>query len=171
MYWVWDSFDREAVYSNIVVEGSYRSPLTTISTDEDVPMFLVEGEFYTEQKLTVSEWTPDLDALGIEHEGTYAAYKLSVSDYTDDLTVRMRHSDSGKLYIMNDGVPEEIKFTTDGSYIVFKVKNNSSFVFVDSSKVSHKTAVIIASSCAAAVVAGAVTTVIVVRKKKKSKTK
>ena len=72
---------------------------------------------------------------------------------------------------MNDGVPEEIKFTTDGSYIVFKVKNNSSFVFVDSSKVSHKTAVIIASSCAAAVVAGAVTTVIVVRKKKKSKTK
>ncbi len=50
---------------------------------------------------------------------------------------------------MNDGVPEEIKFTTDGSYIVFKVKNNSSFVFVDSSKVSHKTAVIIASSCAA----------------------
>lgn len=171
MYWVWDSFDREAVYSNIVVEGSYRSPLTTISTDEDVPLFLVEGEFYTEQKLTVSEWTPDLDALGIEHEGTYAAYKLSVSDYTDDLTVRMRHSDSGKLYVMNDGVPEEIKFTTDGSYIVFKVKNNSSFVFVDSSKVSHKTAVIIASSCAAAVVAGAVTTVIVVRKKKKSKTK
>ena len=170
MYWVWDSFDRDAVYSNLTVEGKYCSPLTTISTGEDVPMFLVEGEFYSEQKLTVTEWTPDINALGIEvGDSEYKAYKISVSDCDAVLTVRMKHGNSGKLYVIKDGAAEETSFTSDGSYIVFETDNNSSFIIVEGEASSHVAAVIISVSCAAAAAAACV--IIIIVKKKKSRTK
>lgn len=171
MYWVWDSFNRDAIYSNTVVNGQYCAPLTTISSDEEIPMFLVEGKFYTNQTLTVSEWSPELASLGIEADGSYAAYRLSVSNYTDSLVVRMRHESAhgGTLYVIEDGTPIETSFKTDGSYIVFTMKNNSSLIFVDGHEVSHLAEIIIISASAAVLLCAACTVVILSKKRKRKK--
>ncbi len=166
-YWVWDSFDQTAVYENITVEGRYVAPLATISTGEEIPLFLVEGQFYAEQKLTATEWTPDFASLGMEEEiETYAAYKLSVNDYSDDLLVRMRHSGSGKLWLYRDGKLEKLPFTVDGTYIVFTIPNGASFVFIDGKMTTHTVTILVAASIAAVALSGAIVAGMLHRKKR-----
>ena len=55
-YWVWDSFDASAIYYSLTVEGSYRSPIHTLATNETPPLFLVEGTFYEGQALTATAY-------------------------------------------------------------------------------------------------------------------
>lgn len=167
-YWVWDSFDRTAVYANLTVEGTYRAPLTTISTGEEIPLFLVEGQFHTEQKLTATEWTPDFAALGMEEEiETYAAYKLSVNDYENDLRVRMHHAGTGKLWLLHGGTLEKLSFTVDGTYIVFTIPNGASFVFIDGGMPSHTTAILLSVSAAVVALSGILVAGMLLRKRSK----
>lgn len=166
-YWVWDSFDRTAVYTNLTVEGTYRAPLATISTGEEIPLFLVEGQFYTEQKLTATEWTPDFVSFGMEEEiETYAAYKLSVNGYSDDLLVRMHHGGNGKLWLYRDGRLEKLPFTVDGTYIVFTIPNGASFVFIDGKLSTHTTAILISVSAAVVALSAGIVVGMLHRKKR-----
>ncbi len=171
-YWVWNAFDRTAVYANLTVEGAYRAPLTTIYTEEEIPLFLVEGQFYTEQKLTAMEWTPDFAALGMEDEiESCAAYRLFVNDYENDLLVRMRHGGSGKLWLLRDGRLEKLPFTVDGTYIVFTIPNGASFVFIDGRLTSHTTAILISASVASVALSCTIVTGMLHRKRKGKKKK
>lgn len=172
MYWVWDSFDRTAIYANTTVGGKYCAPRTTIATEEEIPLFLVEGSFYAEQKLTATEWTPDFAALGILDEVTdYAAYKLSVNDYDSELLVRMRHDASGRLYLFRDGVLDKLSFTVDGTYIVFTVPNNASIVFIDGRLNNHTTAILVCASAVFLAIAGGIVIGMLRRKTKGQKRK
>lgn len=169
-YWVWDSFDRTAVYANLTVGGAYRAPLTTISTGEEIPLFLVEGRFYAEQKLTATEWTPDFVSLGMEEEiEAYAAYKLSVNDYENDLLVRMRHEGVGGLWLYRDGGLTKLPFTVDGSYIVFTIPNGASFVFIDGKITAHTVSILAAASVAVVALSGAIVAGMLSRRRKKRK--
>ena len=168
-YWKWDEFDNTAVLSSITVEGKYLSPVKVLSSGEDLPLFLVEGDFAQGQELTVSPFEPDPALYEDEGADLLAAYSLSVSDYHSDLTVRMRADKDGDLYVLlPDGNYESLQGKRDGSYIVFDLANGGSFVYLSTGK-RFDAWIVAAAAAAAAAVAAAF--IVIKRKKKKAEKK
>ena len=120
--WVWDAFDAGAVWCDTEVTGAYLAPLKTISSGEEFPLFLVEGEFFAGQSLEV------LPFGGAPEQGEHlGGYTLRVEGYDGPLTVRMR-SDGGEAVFVPDGEGwRELDGEWDGHYLVFGLKNGGSF--------------------------------------------
>lgn len=130
-YWVWDDFNTEAVYYSCTITGSYRNRIPSLSTNEETPLFLVEGLFRDGQFLTAQPYTPDLASIQASEGDVEAAYTLLVSGEAGALTARLRTDATGKLYILNeDGALVQTDYTRDGSYIVFPIENGGSLVFI-----------------------------------------
>ena len=129
MYWKWDSFDAETVYYSMTVEGRYCSPITTLTTAEDPPLFLAQGSFYEGQQLQTVPYSPDSEKLGIPADQVISACTLNISDCKGTLTFRMRASSDLRLFRLNeDGSYSRLDFEADGSYIVFTAPNGSTVV-------------------------------------------
>ena len=166
MYWQWNDFDpNEAVYYSRTVEGEYIRPVTTISTGEDEPLFLAEGTFRDGQTLLAVPFVPDAETLGIDAASILAAYTVRVSDYSEPLTVRMLTSASGSLYTLSEGTLTPLSFTRDGSYIVFRLDNGASIVYL--AQETSRTGWII-GGIAGAPAAAAVVLIIVRKRRKKT---
>ena len=121
--WVWEDFDASAVYCDTEVRGAYLEPIKTLASDEDFPLFLVEGEFYAAQSLEVQ---PSSDA---PEQGEFlGGYTLSVEGYEGLLTVRMRSEGDGAVFARDaEGAWRELESEWDGRYLVFGLPNGGSF--------------------------------------------
>lgn len=167
MYWQWNDFDpNEAVYYSRTVEGEYIRPVTTISTDEDEPLFLAEGTFRDGQTLLAVPFVPDAETLGIDAASILAAYTVRVSGYSEPLTVRMLTSASGSLYTLSEGTLTPLSFTRDGSYVVFRLDNGASIVYL--AQETSRTGWIIGGIAGGAAAAAAVVLIIVRKRRKKT---
>ena len=123
-FWKWDTDELNAVYYSIDVIGKYYNPMTTLSTPEEVPLILVEGQFYEGQELIVEPYSAD----GLEN--LICGYTVEVSDYDRELFVRMFAEENGTLYILQpDGSLEKVQYSTDGRYKTFNLDNSGSFVY------------------------------------------
>ena len=120
-YWVWDSFDQEHIYYSMTIHGSYHKAITSLSTGEDVPKFLVEGSFND---------TQHLQAIPVDSANADESYTLTVNDYEGTLKVRARGEQGGTLYVDNGSGIKEVKYQQDGSYHVFKMENRAIYQFV-----------------------------------------
>jgi hypothetical protein len=130
-YWVWDNVNTDAVYYSCTVTGSYRNLIPTLSTNEDPPLFLVEGAFHSGQILTAQTYTADLETLGASEEDMLGAYTLTVNEASGEMVARMYTTEHGTLYITDaDGVFQPATYTKDGSYIVFTIENGASLVYL-----------------------------------------
>lgn len=121
--WVWDSFDASAIYCDMEVSGAYLEPVKTLSSGEDFPLFLVEGEFFDGQRLDVQPFD------GAPEQGErLGGYTLRVEGSDGPLTVRMR-SESGASIFAPDGSGgwRELESEWDGRYLVFGLENGGSF--------------------------------------------
>lgn len=121
--WVWEDFDASAIYCDTEVSGAYLEPVKTISSGEDFPLFLVEGEFFDGQSLEV------LPFDGAPEQGErIGGYTLRVEGYDGLLTVRMR-SDGGAAVFAPDGEGgwRALESEWDGRYLVFGLPNGGSF--------------------------------------------
>ena len=122
-YWVWDSVDLEHVYADTDVTGRYLAPAHTLSSGEELPRFLVEGEFYEGQSLEVLHFT-----ASDESGGTLAGYTLLVDGFEGTLTVRMRSENGAAILVRGaDGSYAEVPGEWDGRYLVFALENGGSF--------------------------------------------
>ena len=157
--WVWESDGLTDIYHSTDVFGDYYNPASTLSTGEDVPMFLVEGTFYDGMELTVEETVND------SAEGPVSCWRVYVTGYQGELTVRMFAEETGRVYVYGmDGTRREVSASTDGRYKVFKMQNGES---VSYEVIPVK---VIAAGLIAGISAGAVAliaAVIILRKKKK----
>ena len=115
------------------MDGNYHVPSGTIATPEDPPLYLVEGLFYDGQELLAEAITPP------EVDGELLnSVRLSVTGYEEELTVRMLNTAEGTLYrISEDGELSELPYSRDGSYLVFRIPNGSSFCYVENSEGAH----------------------------------
>ena len=166
LYWKWNDFDDDHIYYSQTVEGEYKAPKTTISTNEEVPLFLAEGNFYDGQELTVVPDTEDISISG--EKGTLAgAYKLNVNGADSILKIRMKMPDKGKLYMYSDDKWNSLDYKTDGSYIVFDMKNGGEIAFFKKYHAANIPvwAIITAAVSAAAIIAA----VIIIKKNAKKK--
>ncbi len=127
-YWKWNDFDNNHIYYSQTIEGEYKDPKTTISTNEDIPLFLAEGNFYEGQKLTVRNETSDI-AIEKEKGNLIGAYTININGADSILRIRMKMADKGSLYTLTNGKWTNIDYQTDGSYIVFDMENGGTIAF------------------------------------------
>lgn len=169
MYWQWNDFDpNDAVYYSRTIGGEFIRPVTTISTGEDEPLFLAEGVFRDGQTLLAAPFTPDDETLGIDPEAVLAAYTVRVSDYSEPVTVRMLTANTGSLYTLSDNVLSPLSYDRDGSYIVFRVNNGASIVYLSDG--SSRSGWLIGGIVGGAAALAAVIFLIIRKKRKKSLT-
>lgn len=125
-YWKWDDFKNDSIYASITVKGKYCNPRTSLASEEEIPLFLVEGIFYESQALSVTDFVPASSLVANAETG----YTLQVNDYNGTLTVHMKAAEEdGVLYKIEDDKAVETAYTRDGSYIVFPIENGGSFIF------------------------------------------
>lgn len=167
-YWIWDEFDSSRIVTNMVINGKYENRLSTIqvSSDEKQPAFLAEGDFYPDQKLKIAE-NPDIYGIfgdkAVYYAGTAIVTGHDGDDYTGLITVRMKTSNKGDVYVLNNGVYEKADSKRDGSYVVFKLENGASFAYVES---PVSLLLIVAAAAAVILIVVLIVTAAVVKRKK-----
>ena len=128
LYWKWNDFDNSHIYYSQTVEGEYKEPKTTISTNEEIPLFLAEGNFYDGQELKVVSETEDISVEG--EKGTLVGmYTLRINDADSILKIRMKMAEKGNLYMYSNGKWSGLDYKKDGSYIVFDMENGGKIAF------------------------------------------
>lgn len=124
-YWRWDLDPQERLFTSLTVDGDYYAPKTTLSSSEDPPRLLVEGQFYDGQKLLLTPLS-----LPVQLDPVLSAYTVRVNGYEGDLTVRMLTDTDGTVSVVEeDGKQTPIPSTRDGSYVVFRLENGGSFCY------------------------------------------
>ncbi len=128
-YWVWDAVPEQKIYRSMDITGSFQMPIETLASAEEPPEFLVEGQFYSGQTLTVRPIEMEAE------DKLLRAVSLSVDGYEGPLTARMLTSESGDLFVLRpDGFREALDYRRDGRYIVFEIQNGDSFAYFRSEK-------------------------------------
>lgn len=124
--WQWEDLDPSRITRSMDISGSWSSPLGTLSSGGDLPLYLVEGQFAEDQSLRVEPF-----AIELPGEEILAAAMLSVEGYADTLTVRMRAEGGGRLCRVDaDGALVDIPYEVEKSYLVFPLDNGGSFVYL-----------------------------------------
>lgn len=123
-YWVWQDFNKDNIIYSQTIKGSYKNPLTVLSTKEEVPMFLAEGTFYPDEELQVTQLSAeDIDK---EYEEIIGAYKVQVTgEQVKTLKLHLKAEEKVKVYIKENEQWKEIATQRDGSYLVFDVYNGA----------------------------------------------
>ena len=166
LYWKWNDFDNSHIYYSQTVEGEYKEPKTTISTNEEVPLFLAEGNFYDGQELTVVSKTEDI-AIDGEKGTLLGIYTLNINNANSILKIRMKMADKGNLYTYSDGKWSDLEYKRDGSYIVFDIENGGKIAFFRKHNATDIPIWVIVT--AAISLASIITAVIIIKKHGKKK--
>lgn len=127
-YWFWETFDEKHICYNMTVHGEWKNKITTLHTDEVIPVFLVEGSFNNTDILSV---TPDT-ALQSDIPNTITANRIDVTNEKNKiLTIRYLTEADGILYLLNNNVQQETEYVRDGKYIVFRLENGGKFLYAE----------------------------------------
>lgn len=124
----WDGDVTKKILRNTVFTCVYDDATTTISSGEEPPMILVEGNFREDTKLIVD--TLSLQNVGFDGYKVSSGYSISTSDgYSDKVRVRVR-DEKGKCAAV--GIPDTsgmhvTEAVRDGSYIVFELEKPGGF--------------------------------------------
>ena len=162
--WVWDELDLTAIYCDTEVTGAYLEPVKTLSSGEEFPLFLVEGEFFAGQELIVQPFD------GAPEQGErLGGWTLRVEGYDGPLTVRLR-SDGGAALFAPDGAGgwRAIESEWDGRYLVFGLESGGSFAAVAAKE--RGDALLWAAAGGAALLLAALAGRAILRRKKKDPT-
>ncbi len=129
-YWQWDTFKKDYVCYNQIVDGTWKNLITTLSTGAQKPKFLVEGKFNDQATLEVDKISEESTKnILASKKGTYV-YKLSVrGSKAKKIKVRYHMENDGKLFLVEKKDKKEISYERDGKYIVFSMKNGGVFSF------------------------------------------
>ncbi len=129
-YWQWNTFEKNCVRYNQVVDGTWKNFITTLSTGGQKPKFLVEGKFDDRATLEVDKISEEsTNNILASKKGSYV-YKVSVEgNKTKKIKTRYHMENDGKLYLLEKKNKKEITYERDGKYIVFPMKNGGVFLF------------------------------------------
>ncbi len=162
--WEWDSVPTGAIYENTTVTGHYVMPVPVLTSQEDRPVYLVEGVFSEEQTLSVLDPESPWPDSVLPDPIVLRSAALLVGGYEADLTVHMLAPSGGTLHLLRpDGSWETADYEEDGSYIVFRVPNGATFAYTEISLRSFPLTPVCVG--AGVLIAGSVTLLLLLRTK------
>lgn len=135
-YGVWEEIDKK-VTSNIKINVVYKPYITVISTEEDIPTMLVEGNFLPDDVIKIKQTNELPNDIIVDKKYDYIktyCYELSDNNKNDKYKVRLKDTlDNSITYIIYlDGKQNKlIKPKKEGSYLVFNlIDSKGKFVLI-----------------------------------------
>lgn len=124
----WDNDVTKPIVRNTVFKCVFDNATTTISSGENPPIILVEGNFHSDAKLVVENLSSD--NIHFKNYRVKKGYTIkSTDDYGGKVTVRVRDEKKKCRAVgvmSNDGV-KTIEAHRDGSYMVFELDSMGGF--------------------------------------------
>ncbi|MCR4892386.1 MAG: hypothetical protein K5989_09430 [Lachnospiraceae bacterium] len=123
----WEDVDLSDIRQNVVVNASYTTHSSTIASDEETPVMLIQGDFYQGAALQYERE----DAPKVELPKGYSGaigYRIklgqSFSDDTGDHRVHLLDDDykqGDSAAVLENGVLKPVETVRDGRYVVFNL--------------------------------------------------
>lgn len=118
----WEEFDKDHIKRTIDVNAVYTLLTTTVTSDEDIPLVLIQGEFspFAEIKVDKVESYPNIK----KNEEIIASYKITVEDpereVDKNFKIRLKTPESENIRVMVSTGEEyaSVPFEMDGTYAV-----------------------------------------------------
>ncbi|MBE5039314.1 GLUG motif-containing protein [Ructibacterium gallinarum] len=124
----WDQDVFQPIIRNTDFHALYHDATTTIATDEDPPLMLVEGNFTEDAKLTATQ-IENIAHFGYRYKNI-ASYSFEIiPEYNGKICVHIR-DESGKgnmIGIIRDGEKVLIPCERDGNYLIFELNDEREF--------------------------------------------
>ncbi len=129
---VWPDFPTQDLRRSMVLEISFSSPVTTLSSGEPIPNLLAQGTFSPDAALTTQVLSlPDSPLSGY---APVTAYAYTVTGCgADSVTLRLRAQDVDRpaAAVLVDGVWQLAESRTDGSYLVLEAPLQGQVMLLD----------------------------------------
>ena len=120
--WVWDETAQAVRYDDGDVGGAYLKRISVLSSGEEPPLFLVEGDFFETSVLSVSAF-----ALSPVDVACTGGWTLEVAGYEAPLRVHLYTEDAGAVWLSAADGWQRLEGERDGRYLVFTIPNGGSF--------------------------------------------
>lgn len=136
-YSKWEEFDTEHIRRSLKINLQYVPWTKTISSGGRKPVMLAEGAFTEKACLVTTEWEQNNKPRGFH---VLNGYQFNVHDENNPMaehfSVRVHnpYGEQVKILVHKDKEWQEIEYTTDGSYLVFPVENNGTFLLARRSR-------------------------------------
>ena len=102
--------------------GAYLKRISVLSSGEEPPLFLVEGDFFETSVLSVYAF-----ALSPEDVACTGGWTLEVAGYEAPLRVHLYTEDAGAVWLSAADGWQRLEGERDGRYLVFTLPNGGSF--------------------------------------------
>ncbi len=137
-YSEWEEFNMNNISSSKDVYLLHKPWITTISSAEKVPMFLAEGKFSPDAKITVEHF--DYNFRKEDYEAA-KGYKYTITDSikgeNEKYTIRVKLTEGEQVKRINNKKVENIQYTMDGTYAVFEDVNSAELLIVTPNYVEY----------------------------------
>lgn len=143
-YPVWDKDTSKPIIRNTVFNAEYRNATGTISSGEDPPLILAEGNFTDDARLTAEMIDISRDFEGYKKAEAYTFEITPAYSGTLRIHVRDESGKDGKIGIINNGKAQVIDCERDGRYLVFDIDSPSDFVILH--KKTNPTVIVITAA-------------------------
>lgn len=132
-YWVWDEYQTVEITEDLVINGKYVNNLQALSTPGKLPDVFVQGSFKPNNELIVID-NNQIDYSIINESDLLMSKTITVSDYDEKLTIRLKAPKDGNLYEIKKGSDgstkyNKIKYDRELSYIIFSLDNGGTFAY------------------------------------------
>jgi hypothetical protein len=156
----WDRDTSEPIRRHTNFTAEYNEATTTIASDEDPPILLVEGNFSENTKVSVTQAEVTADFPGYSKGNAYS-FKIEPKKDAEDgfrLHILCRDTAGTAIGIVNDGNAEIIDCERDGSYLICDMSAPYTFVILNKEgKALPVTIIILCAGILAFLAAGTVT--------------
>lgn len=136
-YAVWEDIERK-IYRNQEINAVYEKYIASISSNEDIPSVLLEGDFTDKCQVSVEKM--DLENSTMQLPKNYmfiAAYEISftkngkIVEENQDISISAKDADKIKnVYVMNEK-GEIIKPEVRDSYVKINASNNGKYMIIE----------------------------------------
>ncbi len=136
-YSEWSDFQKTNITRSVDVNLEYKPWITSISTDEKVPLFLAEGRFFPNDCMQVNEFNfNDKSEKAISQR----AYEYSINSKNElnpeGYTIRVRLNENEIIKIIIDGEAKKIDYEIDGNYAKFKGEKTGKILILEQFKLN-----------------------------------
>ena len=127
----WDRDTSKPILRNVVFTAVYDDATTTVSSEENPPVMLVEGNFSDNTRLTYTEAVIDKKFAGYKKG---RAYDFTITPWNNTIGDIKVHIKAEKKYnaigITENGKEKVLSAKRDGNYLVFSLSEPQKFILL-----------------------------------------
>ncbi len=120
-YTQWENFPKNNIIRSINVNLEYKPWITTISSNERIPLFLIEGHFFPSDSITITPIETNYENKDYT-DATIYKYKINGGTYENkkDYYIRVHLLENETIKLIKNDTITDVEYVKDGNYAIFR---------------------------------------------------